>query len=92
MSIKIRFLGRFKELLGSDIEFESEKNTTLASIVKRAAEKNKQGYDIIFDKQGNFRTYVILMQNGKRIETFDAENAVVVPGDDIAVFPPVSGG
>jgi sulfur-carrier protein len=92
MSIKIRFLGQLQELLGSNIEVESEKNATLAIIVKRAAEKNKLGYDIIFDEQGKFRQYVILLQNGNRIETFDTGKAVAVHDDDITVFLPVSGG
>ena len=92
MSIKIRFLGRLQELLGSYIEVEYEKNATLASIVKQAAEKNKPGYDIIFDEQGKFHQFVILQQNGDRIENPDAEKTKVVPGDNIAVFLPVSGG
>lgn len=92
MSIRIRFFARFRELLGTDIDVEDEKNLTLESLVKKVARKNQQGYDLIFDEQGKFREIVILMQNGKRIEITDAETTPVGSGDDIAVFPPVAGG
>ena len=91
MSIKIRFFARFRELLGTDIEVKGTK-TTLAGIVKSTAQKNQEGYDAIFDKDGSFREFVILMKNGKRIESADAEWMTVCDGDEIAVFPPVAGG
>lgn len=68
------------------------KKPKLVSIVKQAAEKNKRGYDIIFDENGKFRQYVIILQNANRIDTSDAENIMVVHDDGIAVFLPVSGG
>ena len=92
MSIKIRFFARFRELLGTDIVVERGTNLTLAGIVKSTAQKNKEGYDAIFDDKGKFREFVILMQNGKRIDNSDAEKTLVGSGDDIAVFPPVAGG
>ncbi len=92
MSIRIRFFARFRELLGTDIDVEDEKDLTLESLVKKVARKNQQGYDLIFDEQGKFREIVILMQNGKRVDNPDAEKTPVGSGDDIAVFPPVAGG
>ena len=92
MSIKIRFLGRFQELLGSSIEVESENDASLSNIVRQVAAKNKEGYDVIFDELGQFRQYVILLKNETRIETFDAEETMVASGDTIAVFLPISGG
>jgi sulfur-carrier protein len=92
MSIRIRFFARFRELLGTDIVVEGETNQTLAGLVKSTALRNKDGYDAIFDDLGKFHEFVILMQNGKRIDIADAEKTSVVSGDDIAVFPPVAGG
>ena len=92
MSIKIRFFARFRELLGTDIIIEGRKDITLSSLVKSIAQKNKEGYDAIFDEKGTFREFVILMRNGKRVEAADAEKTLVADGDEIAVFPPVSGG
>ncbi|HMK15812.1 MAG TPA: MoaD/ThiS family protein [Methanomicrobiales archaeon] len=32
------------------------------------------------------------MRNGKRVEAADADRTLLSEGDEIAVFPPVSGG
>ncbi len=92
MMVKIRFFTRFRELLGTDIVAESAAGTTFAGLVRGVARKNGEGYEAIFDGQGNFREFVILMRNGKRVEPADAEKTPVADGDEIAVFPPVSGG
>jgi molybdopterin synthase sulfur carrier subunit len=92
MTVKVRFFARFRELLGTDILTEPEKEESLLSLVRDIARKNKEGYDAIFDEHGTFREFVILMRNGKRIEHEDAAAIRVADGDEIAVFPPVAGG
>jgi sulfur-carrier protein len=92
MNVKVRFFARFRELLGTDIITEPQAGTTLSVLVSGIAQKNKEGRDAIFDEQGSFREFVILMRNGKRVETSDAAKTVVADGDEIAVFPPVAGG
>jgi molybdopterin synthase sulfur carrier subunit len=92
MTIKVRFFARFRELLGTDIIVTSQEGTHLLTVVKKIAEKSQDGYDAIFDAKGNFREFVIVMQNGKRVETATAGSVPVTDGDEIAVFPPVAGG
>ena len=92
MKVRIRFFARFRELLGTDIVVEPPGGTTFAALVREVAGRRKEGYEAIFDEGGTFREFVILMQNGKRIEAADAEEIRVADGDEIAVFPPVSGG
>ena len=92
MKVKVRFFARFRELLGTDIIAEPPAGTMLAALVRDVARTNKDGFDAIFDEHGTFREFVILMRNGKRVETPDAGKIVVADGDEIAVFPPVAGG
>jgi len=92
MTVKVRFFARFRELLGTDIPAEPGDGATLLSLVRDLAQKKKEGYDAIFDGQGNFHEFVIVMRNGKRIEHGDAGTVRVADGDEIAVFPPVAGG
>jgi sulfur-carrier protein len=92
MTVKVRFFARFRELLGTDIPAEPETGATLTSLVRDLARKKKEGYDAIFDEQGNFHEFVIVMRNGKRVEHEEAGAVRVADGDEIAVFPPVAGG
>jgi molybdopterin synthase sulfur carrier subunit len=92
MTVRIRFFARFRELLGTDIIINPREGTALSDLVKDVAGRNKEGYQAIFDEQGTFREFVILMQNGKRIETSAAGTIRITDGDEIAVFPPVAGG
>jgi molybdopterin synthase sulfur carrier subunit len=92
VKVRLRFFARFRELLGTDIAAEPADGTTFADLIRGVARKNQEGYRAIFDGQGNFREFVILMRNGKRIEAADADTVQVADGDEVAVFPPVSGG
>ena len=92
MTVKIRFFARFRELLGTDIMTDVAAGTMFTSLITSIAKKNPEGYAAIFDKNGAFYEFVILMRNGKRIDIADADRTVIVDGDEIAVFPPVAGG
>ncbi|MFZ0004857.1 MAG: MoaD family protein [Methanoregula sp.] len=92
MTVKIRFFARFRELLGTDIIVSVREGIVLSDLVKEVAGRNREGYQAIFDEQDAFKEFVILMQNGKRVETSAAGTILVKDGDDIAVFPPVAGG
>jgi molybdopterin synthase sulfur carrier subunit len=92
MKVRVRFFARFRELLGTDIIAEVAERTTLPDLIKQVAQKNIEGHHAIFDEHGQFREYVILMRNARRIDTADAAKNVVADGDEIAVFPPVAGG
>ena len=92
MTVKMRFFARFRELLGTDILADPGEGTTIVAFIREIARKNKEGYDAIFDEQGNLREFVIVMRNGKRVEHGDTMVVSVMDGDEIAVFPPVAGG
>jgi molybdopterin synthase sulfur carrier subunit len=92
MTVKLRFFARFRELLGTDILITVTEGATLTGLVHDIAKKNREGYDAIFDESGNFREFVIIMKNGKRIERADAGTTRVSDNDEIAIFPPVAGG
>ena len=92
MKARVRFFARFRELFGAEVITEPSPGTSFASLIQGVARGNGEGYDAIFNGNGAFREHVILMRNGKRVEAADAEQIMIADGDEIAVFPPVSGG
>lgn len=92
MSVRVRFFARFREIFGTEIVVEPAAEATLATVIREIAVTKKEGQDAIFDERGAFREFVILMQNGCRIDTADAGKTPVNDGDEIAIFPPVAGG
>jgi molybdopterin synthase sulfur carrier subunit len=92
MTVRVRFFAQFGELFGPEILTTPLPGTTFTSLVKDIAAKNREGFDAIFDKDGAFREFVILMKNGKRVDLADAAKTGIDDGDEIAVFPPVAGG
>jgi molybdopterin synthase sulfur carrier subunit len=64
----------------------------MADLVREIARRNEEGYKAVFDDQGRFHDFVIVMRNGKRVLISDAEKIILADGDEIAVFPPVAGG
>lgn len=92
MTVIVRFFARFRELFGTDLVVPVRDGMTFTDLIKDTVSKNREGYSIIFDETGDFREFVILMKNGKRIETAQAGKTSVDDGDEIAVFPPVAGG
>jgi molybdopterin synthase sulfur carrier subunit len=92
MTVKIRFFARFRELIGNDIITDVDAGKMFTPLILTIVKKNPEGYAAIFDENGAFREFVILMKNGKRIDIADAAKTPVEDGDEIAVFPPVAGG
>ena len=92
VTVKIRFFARFRELLGTDIVTDVAAGTMFIHLITTITRKNPEGYAAIFDENGTFHEFVILMKNGKRVELTDAATTPVADGDEIAVFPPVAGG
>ena len=92
MKIRIRFLSEFGELIGRDVMTDAKEGSVLSELIANVSGKNQEGYDAIFDKNGNIKEFIVLTRNGRHIDMREAEKTFVEEGDDIAVFPPISGG
>ncbi|MDD3407336.1 MAG: MoaD/ThiS family protein [Methanomicrobium sp.] len=91
---EILIFARFKETFGEKrtISFSDDDNPTLLGALKKLCEDTKGGYEILFDSEGELFEGVLLMLNKKRILGEDAEDMIISDGDEIVLYPPVSGG
>ena len=92
MKVRVRFFSEFGELIGNDVMTNAKEGSVLSELIAKVSRKNQEGYDAIFDKNGNIREFVVLTRNGRHIDMREAGETTVAEGDDIAVFPPISGG
>ena len=87
--ITIRAFAKFREIFGAETVISvPDGSTVLDSLVqfaKTAAE------DEIFEG-GDLKSHIVLMYNRERIDSEDAAEITVDDGDEVVLYPPVSGG
>ncbi len=92
MKIKLRLFANFREKCGQEkIEIEMDGDSTVEELLKKVSSKNPQLKDIIFNN-GEVTEYVNILLNEENIENLDGIKTPLSNGDEVAMFPPVSGG
>ncbi len=87
--IKIRFFANFREFTKtSELEIEGD---TIREILEIICHKFPGLGKILFI-DGKLQPYVNIFLNGENILESDGIDKLLQPGDEIAIFPPVSGG
>ena len=92
MIVRVRAFARFRELLGGDTEIEIPAGATVADVLRKTCSWSDEACNAVFDASGEVRSHVIVMRNGTRMDRKQAGSTAVAEGDEIVVFPPVSGG
>lgn len=87
--IKVKLFANFREFTGTK-ELEIEGNTINEILVLLC--KKFPGFEKMLFKEGSLQPYVNVFLNGKNVHESGGLDAAVLPGDEIAIFPPVSGG
>ncbi len=92
-SVKIKLFANLRETAGvSEIELKGE---NIQEILESLLNKYPQMQDLIFNDVGDkkeLRTYINVLVNGNNIQHLEGLNTVLNEDDEIAIFPPVSGG
>lgn len=84
--IKVRLFANFREFTKTkEVEIEG---STVRDVLIALCQKYPGLADMIFSN-GNLRPYINIFLNGKNIPSLDTS---LKPADEIAIFPPVSGG
>jgi len=92
MKVKVMFFAPFRELFGAnerEIELEGASDVQeLLNILCDSDERREK----VFDQFGELRPYVMILKNGQPVQILDGVQTKLEEGDEIAIFPPVSGG
>ncbi|HJK03357.1 MAG TPA: MoaD/ThiS family protein [Methanocorpusculum sp.] len=89
--ITILAFASFREKFGEKNTVTISNGATILSVLHSFAESVPAARDELFDGD-SLRGHVILMYNRERIDADDAKEIAVSDGDEIVLYPPVSGG
>ncbi|MFQ6050252.1 MAG: ubiquitin-like small modifier protein 1 [Candidatus Hydrothermarchaeota archaeon] len=87
---KVKYFAVFKEKTKK--REENIKGGTIKEILNEIADQyGDEMRKLIFDERGNLRDYVTILLNSKIVK-IDEIDKKIGENDEIAIFPPVSGG
>ena len=87
--IKVRLFANFREFAGTgELELEGG---TMGEILEKIC-KRFHGLEELMFENGKLRPYVNIFLNGMDVTRSGGLDYPVQAGDEIAIFPPVSGG
>ena len=92
MKVSIRFFAKFGEIFGREHQIEVSEGSRVVDVIRMITSEKSEGERVIFDEDGQFRSFVIVMINKTRLQHQDTFTTTVADGDEIVVFPPVAGG
>ncbi len=92
MKIRIRTFAQVKDILGADSFLEYPEGTSVRELLDSLRQRAGESEDQLFSRNGDLHSHLVLMINGTRIYKDDIESLTLSEGDEIALFPPVSGG
>ena len=92
MLITISAFGSFKKHFGENVKVEFSEATDLKTAFIVMASQYPAGLELLFDKDGGLRRHIIIQVNHKRVAASSVEEVILKDGDEIVIYPPVSGG
>lgn len=90
-TITIHSFARFRELFGEKNQVEVPSGANILFTLREFAGTNPIIREELFD-DSFIKSHVILMYNRERIDLEEADRIEVSNGDEIVIYPPVSGG
>lgn len=88
-NIKVKFFANFREFTGTK-ELEMD-GSNVIEILKNLCTKFSGFEELIFDGE-KIKPYVNVYLNGRNVKESGGLNTMLHANDEIALFPPVSGG
>ncbi len=87
--VKVRLFANIREIVGErELFFDS---TTVNGVLDTLTSMKPDLQDVLFE-DGVLRPYITVLLNGRNINEIDGVQSILSEGDEVAIFPPVSGG
>ena len=87
--IKVRLFANIREITGERELFLD--STTVSGVLDLLTSIKPDLRDVLFE-DGALRPYITVLINGRNITEIDGVMSSLSEGDEVAIFPPVSGG
>ena len=92
IQVTIKVFAQFRDLLKKNkIEMEIENGADIFQVMKALCSLYNIR-DEIFDKNNELKEWVKILKNGRQIKFLNGIKTKLEQGDEIALFPPMSGG
>ena len=89
MDVELRFFATFREAVGQKtLGCEFPDDATVGDVLDELVAE----YDLDVYEDGDIRSQVSVMKNGKDVYHLDGSDTELLDGDTLSVFPPVAGG
>jgi sulfur-carrier protein len=93
MKITLRTFADFRETIGSrQMEISLPQGESVRGLLQGLCKTHRSLRVKLFDPQGKLKPYILVLQNGRNIASFQQLDTLLADGDIIALFPPVAGG
>ncbi|PSP56139.1 molybdopterin synthase sulfur carrier subunit [Halobacteriales archaeon QS_1_67_19] len=77
---------------GKEVEVDAEPGETVGEALDALVEDHPGLADRIYDDEGRLREHINVLRNGTNVHTEDGLATELEASDELALFPPVSGG
>jgi molybdopterin synthase sulfur carrier subunit len=77
---------------GKEVDVDAEPGDTVGTALDALVAEHPGLEDRLYDDSGDLREHINLLRNGTNVRAQDGLDTELATGDELALFPPVSGG
>jgi molybdopterin synthase sulfur carrier subunit len=93
MKITFRTFADFREIIGvREQELSLREGETLGGLLNGLCNVHPRLQGKLFDASGNIKPYILILKNGRNIDSLQHLDTIIAADDVISVFSPVAGG
>lgn len=91
MIITVRSFARFREMFGDEQTIETTGRATPVTVLQALCNEEEKK-EALFDSAGVLHPHITIMLNKSRLSPEETKETALKEGDELVVYPPVSGG